>query len=131
MKRLLVGLALWVGSTQTVTFTNCCQGSLCSRKDNCPACPESGSHGQDDCCGTGASPNPGDPGCVHLEPSYEVDSSAPAHLDFMTSAWVELISPAEFLIPSDLSQNMAPAPQGESPPDTPPRLYLRHLALLI
>jgi hypothetical protein len=60
-----------------------------------------------------------------------VDSAAPVHHDFLATAWTEIITPAEFVVVPEFTQKAASATEGESPPDTPPRLYLRHLALLI
>jgi hypothetical protein len=131
MKHLLLGLALWIGAVQTVSFTNCCQGSFCSQKDNCPACPENGSHGPDDCCGTGIPPKAGEPGCVHLEPSLEVDSGIMPHLDFLVAAWIVFIAQSELPVHVHLPEATLRTSRGDSPPESPPPLYLRNLALLI
>ena len=91
-------LAITLSFTQTVTFSNCCQGMLCPQKDACPPCPEGDrseknhTSGQAlatdrDCCGERNSV-PTDPShgstCFHLEPSTDVEQ-APA-LEIATAA---------------------------------------------
>jgi hypothetical protein len=130
MKHLLLGLALWMGAAQTVSFTNCCQGTLCSQKDNCPACPESKTPGSDDCCGKGTQPKAGEGGCVHLEPSVEVDSGIMPDHDFLAAAWVEWVTQSISALHGEDSEATL-LTSAESPPEALPPLYLRNLALLI
>lgn len=82
-------LALALLFTQTVTFSNCCQGMLCPQKDACPPCDEGSRTGglknssvtltaDRDCCGERGS-EPSDSGhgstCFHLEPSGDVEQA--------------------------------------------------------
>ena len=131
MKHLLLGLTLWMGAAQTVSFTNCCQGTLCSQKDNCPACPENKAPGSDDCCGKGTQPKAGEGGCVHLEPSFEVDSGITAAHDFLAVAWIDFITQVVGSSHLEGTEATLRVSRVESPPENPPPLYLRNLALLI
>jgi hypothetical protein len=131
MKNLLLVLALWLGAAQTVTFTNCCHGTLCSQKDSCPACPENKAPGSDDCCGQGMPARAGDSGCVHLEPSFEVDSGITPDHDFLACAWVELLATADLLGQPETTPLISAGFEEQSSPGSPPPLYLRHHALLI
>ena len=132
MKTFVVVLAILTGSLQTVTYTNCCQGTLCSQKDNCPTCPESRDSHADDCCGKGAAPRTSDPGCVHLEPSFEVDSGIIPQYDFHAAAWIELVACEPLFASSvdDHGREAVDAPDPASHGETPP-LYLRHHAFII
>jgi hypothetical protein len=130
MKVAAIVLGLFLGWTQTISFTNCCQGSFCPQKDNCPACPENKASGSDDCCGKGIPPKAGDPGCVHLEPSVEVDSGITPDHDFLAAAWVELVTQSIYLLHGEGSEGTL-LTSAESPPEDLPPLYLRNLALLI
>ena len=132
MKIVVVTLAILTGSLQTVTYTNCCQGILCPQKDNCPTCPEGRETGADDCCGKGVATKTGDPGCVHLEPSFEVDCGIIAQHDFLAAAWVELfVSLPLFASSPDVNSNGEVRALDSPGRVEPLPLYLRHHAFII
>ena len=75
MKIFTLAAVLWLGASQTVSFSNCCRGAFCSQKDGCPPCGSTSEAGRSCCDGEGegipASSHP-DVACVHVEPSSEV-----------------------------------------------------------
>ena len=131
MKSMALLLGLFVGLTQAVTFSNCCQGTFCSQKDNCPPCPKDGDPTQDDCCGQGLSSRTGDPGCVHPEPTSELEAGVNLQLSVDHVAWLVMVASGS----SARHGNQSFSPDLESvdprPSEGPPDLYLRHHAILI
>lgn len=61
---------LWLGTTQAVSFSNCCQGIFCSQKDNCPPCGGASDEGRTCCESEGRDEEPVP--CVHIEPSTDL-----------------------------------------------------------
>lgn len=79
MKAGIVLVVLWLAASQTVSYSNCCKGSLCSDKQDCPPCgSESESEDGRACCDQDAASAEDSTGsetpCVHLEPSSDVVS---------------------------------------------------------
>ena len=130
MKLTAALLAMLMTGSQTVSFTNCCRGPLCDQKDDCPPCREKGPEGRtpDDCCGDEAPRDTNRSGCVHLEPSSDVDSAALPGLPSPPSGSVvlDLNSPREVLSHAAAAEV---ALVGIPPPDTPAPLYLLQLSL--
>ena len=76
MKAGIVLVALWLAAAQTVSYSNCCKGSLCSEKQDCPPCGSESEDGRA-CCDQDADPSENsnsrsETPCVHLEPSSDV-----------------------------------------------------------
>lgn len=131
MKSMALLLGLFVGLTQAVTFSNCCQGTFCSQKDNCPPCPKKGDQTQDDCCGQGPLSRTSNPGCVHLEPSSELEAGTNLHISIDHVAWVVTVESGSSAQHGDESFSPDLESVDRRSSEGPPELYLRYHAILI
>jgi len=129
--RILAFLAaLWLTAGQTVSFSNCCRGTFCSQKDDCPPCGSAPEDGRG-CCEDEGEGRASDTPCIHLEPSMDVVEEA-------SSPRGEAPAPSGFLDPGGLNPALHEAPahrasQGGDPPLRPerPPLYLLDRSLRI
>lgn len=130
MKTGILLLSCYLAAVQTVSFTNCCRGALCDKKDHCPPCQENAAEGKapDDCCGAGAPRNTSRPGCVHLEPSSDVAPPASSDPPVARGDSV-LLEPGAAGTPSSEALALAASLLGLPPPIPPAPLYLIELFL--
>ena len=127
MKAALTLLALWIGTVQTVTFTDCACGAVCENKGSCQACPteEPAPAG---CCHEEPAPAPADRACTHLDPSHDTTvESVPAASPLLVT--IAALSPDDVVHP-DLPVASAPADAVPRPAREGP-LHLLNSVLII
>lgn len=140
---LMVGVAF----TQTISFTNCCQGILCPEKDACPPCDNNavgpstlvennGVSSAEDCCGQKSplsSKSSQKPNCVHLEPSSDVECGSALANDGPAVIANEMLDhPVDFRRGVDAHSWITREARALIPPKlSPAPLYLAHQAILI
>ena len=137
MKTAVVLAGLWVAAAQTVSYSNCCRGTLCSEKQDCPPC---GSQSQDGraCCDQDAafaedSKPVSETPCVHLEPSTDVLSGYEVlKIEAPSTAILEEVSETGSQANAWVSLEFAPGMDPPSQrPETHAPLYLLDRVLRI
>lgn len=136
MKLATLALGLWLSTSQVTTWTNCCCGSFCLRKDACTGCGGEGMSGHPSGrgpCGSamGMGSKEGCPkdACSHIEPQSDVYSVQADHdfVPILVMAIEPFIPPAPAGgLPILIHTEPRGPPHAEDPP-----LYLRYEVLLI
>lgn len=137
MKAAIVLSCLWLGASQTVSFSNCCKGVFCSQKDNCPPCGSESEAGQACCEADAAGPDEsgGDqakPPCVHVEPASDFvqdDGSLKLDTPAASATFVDVELPADAV--ESRGHVFAPGVDPPRRPEAQIPLYLLDSILLI
>lgn len=130
MKAFALLALLWLGTTQTVSFSNCCQGIFCAQKDDCPPCGGESEEGRVCCESEGREEEPAP--CVHIEPSTDlVQEEVAPNVD---APAIALLPCAAEPLPAFEPLHVRCFAEGADPParpEGPTPLYLLNRALLI
>ncbi len=128
---------LWLGTTQTVSFSNCCQGIFCSQKDNCPPCGGESKDGRACCESEGSDSNAPRQNeeqvpCIHIEPSSDlVQESFSSTVDAPAVALLPGVPEPEPLFEAPCFRFLVEGADPPARPEGSTPLYLLNRTLLI